>query len=62
MDVSTGAVMQDTPACRALSPEARALLAALLERDPRRRASAHDALRHPWMAAHGRAPVAPAAA
>ncbi|KAI8474174.1 MAG: kinase-like domain-containing protein [Monoraphidium minutum] len=62
MDVSRGTIMLDTPSCRKLSPPARALLAALFERDPTRRVSAHAALRHPWMAAHGRAPTVAAAA
>lgn len=52
-DVSSAAVMLDAPACAALSAGSRDLLRALLERDPERRISAHDALRHPWLVAHG---------
>lgn len=52
-DVSAGAVTLDAAAAAGLSEGARALLAALLERDPERRVSAHAALRHAWLAEHG---------
>jgi calcium-dependent protein kinase len=52
-DVGAGNVMLDTPSTAALSPGARALLGALLERDPERRIGAREALAHPWLAGGG---------
>jgi hypothetical protein len=58
-DVKSGHVLLDTPAVAALSPGARALLRALLAREPAERVSARDALAHPWLAsAHAGAGVA----
>jgi serine/threonine protein kinase len=57
-DVGSGAVLLDTPSVAALSPDARDLLRALLERDPERRIGAHAALRHAWLARHGLGPAA----
>lgn len=42
--------LQDKVWCR-LSEEARSLVAALLEKDPRKRITADEALQHPWMLA-----------
>jgi calcium-dependent protein kinase len=50
-DVKAGAVLLDTPACAALSAEVKALLGAMLERDPEQRITAQQALAHPWFAA-----------
>ncbi|KAF8056021.1 CPK4 [Scenedesmus sp. PABB004] len=58
-DVQTAPLLLDAPAAAALSPGARDLIAAMLQRDPAARISAADALAHPWLAAG--APAAAAA-
>jgi serine/threonine protein kinase len=48
--VRTHEVSFPRPVWAAVSPEARQLVAAMLERDPAARISAPDALAHPWLA------------
>lgn len=49
----------DDSALRQVSPQARNLLQQMLQKDPSRRVSASDALRHPWLNSEEAAPALP---